>query len=128
MTVSQRLYSLIASAVIGLMSLSGIGYYQVGKVFSSANFANENTVPALVALDDLRTNILQIRIDLNNIINTDNDKRSEFERTLAKNIKDVKDAIKLYETTIADEKDKFLFEQERTLFSQYEPWIESFLL
>ncbi|CAK0772182.1 methyl-accepting chemotaxis protein [Gammaproteobacteria bacterium] len=127
MTVAQRLSLLVFSAVVGLIGLSWLCYYQIGSVYTSANFSNENTVPALVILDDLKDQVLRIRIGLNNILNTESDKRSGFERILAENIRDAKDAIKKYESTIADDKDKALLEQERALFAQYEPGVESVL-
>ncbi|CAK0738192.1 methyl-accepting chemotaxis protein [Gammaproteobacteria bacterium] len=127
MTVSQRLYLLIFAALVGLISLAGLGYHQIESIYTSANFANENTVPALVILDDLKESVLRIRIDLNNILNTENDKRSEIEKKVTGHIQAVMEELRKYEGTIADDKDKMLFEQEKTLFSQYEPVIESLL-
>ncbi|CAK0739360.1 methyl-accepting chemotaxis protein [Gammaproteobacteria bacterium] len=127
MTVAQKLYLLVSSAVVGLIGLSWLCYYQIGSVYTSANFANENTVPALVMLDDLKDHVLRIRIGLNNLLNAEIERRIGFEKTLAGDIRGVKEKMKEYESTIADDKDKALLEQERSLFSQYEPGIESIL-
>ncbi len=68
MTVAQRLYLLVASAAAGLLGLTFLCYSEIGAVFTSANFANDDTVPALEALGDLRKNFLGLRIELRTIV------------------------------------------------------------
>jgi len=126
MTVSQRLYLLIFVAIIGLVGLAGLGYYQIGSVYTFANFANENTVPALVELDNMREHFLTLRLDVTNFVN-ESDKRSEYEKGIVGNIQGVKEAIKSYDITIVDDKDREFMGQEKTLFAQYESGIDSIL-
>src|SRR5476649_1649136 len=52
MTIAQRLYLLIFTAIVGLASLAGLGLLQIEKVFTVTNFTNVNTVPSLLALDE----------------------------------------------------------------------------
>jgi len=62
MTIAQRMYLLIASALIGLVGMAGVGIYQMDQVFTSANFASVNTVPSLVSLNDTFSNALILRV------------------------------------------------------------------
>ena len=119
MTVAQRLYLLVFSAALGLIILSGLGYYQMERVYSSANYANLNTVPSLVLLDDLRKNYLRTRIQMNrHILNTDSAKMAEIEDILKKNRQNVWDDLTKYEkdgclgiSCISDDKDKEYIKQ-----------------
>ena len=52
MTIAQRLYILVLAAVLGLVGLSGLGYFQIGKVYTAANYANVNTVPSMLVLNN----------------------------------------------------------------------------
>jgi len=64
MTIAQRLYTLIFSVVVGLVSLAGLGIYQMAKVYAGANYANINTVPSLLALDDAFGSVARLRVQI----------------------------------------------------------------
>jgi len=136
MTIAQRLYLLIFLSALGLISLAGLGYYQIESVFASANFGNVNTVPSLVLLDDLRKNQLRIRIQLNrHILNTDEKAMAEIESVLKNNRQGLWDAIKKYETNgclgapcFADERDKEIFNRIKPLYMQFDANIEPVLV
>ncbi|MET3131154.1 methyl-accepting chemotaxis protein [Oxalobacteraceae bacterium GrIS 1.11] len=64
MTIAQRLYALIMTVVVGLLSLAGLGMYQIDKVYTGANYANINTVPSLIALDDAFRSTAQMRVQV----------------------------------------------------------------
>ena len=118
MTVKQRLMLLIASAVVGLVLVAGIGTYQIGRVYTAANFGNENTVPAMDALSKLQTGLGQsrIRIMRHVFFGTDAAKMAEYERTIEASEKEVNDAIKEYEPTVVDADDKRRFDNVISLF------------
>ncbi|RFP08505.1 HAMP domain-containing protein [Duganella sp. BJB488] len=64
MTIAQRLYTLIFAVVVGLVSLAGLGMYQMAKVYAGANYANINTVPSLLALDDAFGAAARLRVQI----------------------------------------------------------------
>jgi methyl-accepting chemotaxis protein len=129
MTVAQRLYLLVFSAVIGLVGVASLAYFKIESVYTAANFANVNVVPSLIALDDLRKNVLRTRLGINkHVLTTESSEWPEIEQTIKGNIAGAKDAIKKYESLIADDKDKALLEQERELFVHYEAAIEPILV
>ncbi|SFM39739.1 methyl-accepting chemotaxis protein [Rugamonas rubra] len=61
MTIAKRLYILIITVVIGLAALAGLGMYQMTVVYAGANYANVNTVPSLLLLDEAFAATAQLR-------------------------------------------------------------------
>ncbi|WP_347985799.1 methyl-accepting chemotaxis protein [Methylomonas sp. AM2-LC] len=123
MTVVQRMLLLVGAAITGLLFLSIVGYVQINRVYTSANYSTENIVPSLVLVDDLRKNVLRIRLGINrHVLNTDPSKMGEIEDILKGNIDGSRDAIKKYEfngclgvSCISNDKDRELLEQEKNL-------------
>jgi len=120
LTVTKMMILLVASALLGISLLIGMTRWQIGKVYEQANFANVNTVPAMVALDDMGTSFLQARVSaLQHLLTADVAKKAEIEVRIKELLASVEKAIKAYEPTIVDAKDKELFERESQLFAQY---------
>lgn len=136
MTVAQRLYLLIFSAAVGLITLAGLGYYQINKVYDSASYAAINTVPSLKILDSLRNNFLQTRfLVAKHIIISDDTKMAEVEALLKQTRAGVSSEIKKYEvdgcggdTCISDDKDKGLINGVGSYWAEYELKLEPILV
>ncbi len=136
MTVAQRLYLLIAIALIGILSLAGLSYQKMNKIYESANYANINTVPSLVLMDDLRKNYLRVRIQMNrHILNTDSSKMLEIENTLKNNRQNVFENVKKYLTNgcnniscASDDKDKGYIEEVGKNFEKFDAMLEPILM
>ncbi|MBS1162086.1 MAG: methyl-accepting chemotaxis protein [Proteobacteria bacterium] len=129
LTVAQKMSLLGGSALLGIALLTGLGQYQMGKVFEAANYCTVNSVPSLVILDDLRKNVLRMRLALNrHVLNADAVKVAEIEAVLKGNRDGAHDALKKYETAISDDKDKEMLRQEQKLLEEYEAQIEPLLV
>ncbi len=129
MTVTKKMLLLVLSAVLGILMLSGISLYQMNKVYDSANFANVNTVPSLTTLGELRAGFNRVRINLmRHILNVDANRMSEIEKDIAANRLAVFDAIKKYESTIADDKDRGYLEQTKALYGEFDREVEPVLV
>jgi methyl-accepting chemotaxis protein len=135
MTVAQRLTLLAFSAVVGLVGLAGLGYYQMDRVYTAANYGNINTVPTMAVLDDLRKNYLRVRIQMNrHILNTDESAIGEIEGVLKKNRENVMADVKKYQTNgcagsscVSDDKDKEYINQIGALYQEYDALIDPIL-
>jgi methyl-accepting chemotaxis protein len=128
MTIAQRLYLLIAAAAIGLIALAGINLFQMGRVYESANFANENTVPALVALDNAAQEFSRIRVRVyRHALSTDAAKLAEIETKIKEAEAGFEKAMKEYEATIADDKDKAMFQADQAAYAAYLPGVHDTL-
>ena len=117
MTVKQRLMLLIASAVIGLILVAGIGIYETERVFTAANFGNDNTVPALTALSKVSEGVYRARLRIMRHVAfaTDPAKMAEIERTIEEAENIARAGLKEYEPTIADNEDRRRFDNVSSL-------------
>jgi methyl-accepting chemotaxis protein len=128
LTVAQKMSLLGGSALLGIALLTGLGQYQMGKVFEAANYCTINTVPSLTMLDDLRKNVLRVRIAINrHILNNEPAKMAEIETALKSNREAAHEALKKYEASVSDDKDKEMWRQEQKLLEEYEALIEPIL-
>ena len=125
LTVAKKMGLLAGSALLGIIVLTALSLVQMEKVFGAASYGTVNSVPSLVALDELRTSILQTRLETNrHILNTDEAKKTAIEGTINSYRVATREAMKKYEANIADDKDKSLLEQEKSLWDRYELLIE----
>jgi methyl-accepting chemotaxis protein len=128
MSVAKRMYLLILSAVLGISLLAGMSLVQMNRVFTSANFANENSVPSLVVLNEALKSFSQIRVRVyRHVLNSDASKMAEIEVKIKEARASVADALKRYEKLCADEKEKQLLANDRKLFEEYERGLEAIL-
>jgi methyl-accepting chemotaxis protein len=128
LTVAKKMALVGGSALLGIIMLAGLGQYQMNKVYEAANFANINTVPALVALDQMRENFMHIRIRaLQHAMNPDAARMAELDVGIKSNRAGVDKALKDYEPTLADDKDKEFFNQEKNVWGEYQAQLEPLL-
>ena len=129
LTVAKKMVLLAGCALFGIVLLTGLGYQQTNKVYEAADFARSNTVPALVALDDLRKNFLNTRIRaLQHVANTDDAKFAEIDAAIMSLRDAVGKSLKDYESTLHDQKDKDLYNQERQLWGEYQALLDPILV
>jgi methyl-accepting chemotaxis protein len=121
MTVKQRLTLLVSLAVLGLVLVSGLGMYQLRRVFVAANFGNDNTVPSLLTLDtafrsmsDLRTQYLKYAIV------KDAQSRQGIEQGVAANKSRIEEALTHYGTLVSNDDDKAMLDADRKAIQDYE--------
>ncbi|BCG24836.1 methyl-accepting chemotaxis protein [Pseudomonas tohonis] len=119
MTISKKMILLVMSALLGILLLSGVAYQQMNQVYNVANFANVNSVPAIVALNKLRNALnIQIQHVYAHILTTDDKTMAEIDATIKTNQQDVMAAIDEYEKTIVDSEDQQLFDADRKIISE----------
>jgi|WetSurMetagenome_2_1015567.scaffolds.fasta_scaffold00358_12 methyl-accepting chemotaxis protein len=137
MTVAQRLYLLIFSAAMGLIGLSGLGYYELEHVYNTASYSTINTVPSLKILGNLRKNYLETRFHLaRHTMNTDDRKMTEIESVMKGHRDEVAKEIKKYAVDgcpggvacISDERDKGYISEIEKLWTEYDSNLESILV
>lgn len=128
MKVGQRIAVLIASAIAGLLVVMMLGLNQMSRIFETANFANINTVPSLVALNQADEQFLRLRVRMNRHVQTQDDaKMAELETTIKGTRQKLDQALKDYEATIADDKDRQMFDAEKAAWNRYGELIDPIL-
>ncbi|MGZ5001406.1 MAG: MCP four helix bundle domain-containing protein [Methylomonas sp.] len=130
MTIKQRMMLLVGTAIVGVVLLAGVGYAQIERVFTSANYVSINTVPSIVTLDDLRKNYLRTRIQMNrHILNTETNQMLEIEEILKTNRQGVVDAIRKFRACcISDDKDRAYLDQTEKMWEEFNTQIEPILV
>ena len=128
MTVAQRLYFLVFSAVLGLASLAGLGMLQMSQIYSSTNYANVNTVPRLLTLDEASGPVAQLLVDIwQYMALNDVTKRNEMEQIMRREHAKVIDALKEFESGVSDDQDKRLLAADRAALAEYDALREQVL-
>jgi len=122
MTVAQRLYVLIFSAAVGLVSLAGLGMVQMGKVYTTTNVTNVNIIPSLLALDDAFKAYSQLRTQTwQYMALTEVDKRAAMAQAMnAAHAKIIEPLNKYEKEYLADDKDKGLLAADRAALAEYD--------
>ena len=121
MSVAKRMYLLILAAAIGLVSLAGIGYYEVNRVYTITNYANVNTAPRVEVLDDALAHFAILNgLIWQHMANTDNAKMLAIETQVAEANKALTETFKKYEETmLIDSKDAELLAADRAALASY---------
>lgn len=128
MTVIQRMLTLVGSALLGIIFLTCFALYEMGRVYNSANFANENVVPSLIVLDEAFTPLTVLRAQvLLHILVTDPAAKADMDKKILENRQAVDTALKKYEPLLADEKDKALLSEIRSALTDYDKLREQVL-
>ena len=122
MTIAKKLYALIAAAIVGLLVLSALGMYQIGRVNTAASYSTVNTVPSILAIDDASDAAYTIRVALWKFMS---DSDSVFRKGVEKAMTDahakVIAALDLYEKEdVSDATDAALLKADRDSFAAYE--------
>lgn len=120
MTVNNMMLLLVTAAIIGLVGLSWLGQNKMEAVYEKANFANINSVPAIVMLDKATENLGRMQIKLyQHILNAEADKLAEIETQIGEAESRVASALKDYESTLVDTKDKQMLDEDVSSFNAY---------
>ncbi len=120
MSISKRLFLLMATAVIALILVSGFGYLQMKKVYDAANEGNVNVVPSLLILGEARQEFMQMRVRVYRLVTTsDPQKRDNTLKSIEEARVNVQNGLKAYEPLIADAEDRRLLEELRKGLDNY---------
>jgi len=120
MNIKQRLTMLVAVAVMGLVLVSGVAIYQMGKLYTAANFGNANTVPSLLTLDSAFRPMADMRVRLlKYVVSTDPAARAEMERGLSSNAEQIDAALRSFEKYVSDSKGRELLERDKRTIAAY---------
>ncbi|MDP2902421.1 MAG: methyl-accepting chemotaxis protein [Methylovulum sp.] len=120
MTITRMMMLLVGAAILGLVGLAWLGQNRMAVVYEKTNFANINSVPAIVALGKATEALGRMRIRAyDHILNTDAAKQAEIETKLNEARNAVSDALQAYESTIVDAKDSQMLAEDKAAFNEY---------
>ena len=122
MTVAQRLGLLIGVALIALLSVAGVGLYQMGEVYEKTNMSNVNSIPSIMSLDEAAKNFGRLRVRVyRHVLNTDPKKMEEIDTKILEARGALEKGLADYETKglCADAKDCALLKADQALLNDY---------
>ena len=130
LTVAKKMMGLVLISVLGLVGLAALSQHQLSSVFDKTNYANQNSLPSIMAIDDIRYKFNTLRIRLSNhTMLAAPEKMREVEGTIKTLESELKASLKAYEPLIADEKDKALLAEVAAnldvYFSRMQPIINA---
>jgi signal transduction histidine kinase/DNA-binding response OmpR family regulator len=134
-TIAARMALLTITALLGLVLVTGVGRYEMERVYDGANFGNVNAVPSLMVLDEMRRNFLELTVQLNRLLGaTDNAELERIKKQVETTRHAVSHTIVRYETDgclgtdcFADARDKSMLEQEKIPWQKYDSHIDAIL-
>lgn len=120
MTVAKKMLLLVATALIGILILAGTAQLQMNKVFSEANYSNENVIPSMRLLMEIQQNVARTRIRLNrHILNSDATQYAALDAELEKSISEVRAGLEKYRGLLADDRDRALLQADEKAFEAF---------
>lgn len=121
MTIFQKMMLQVVSALLGLGCMIGLGQYQLDRVYTAANYANVNTIPSIMIIDDAHEAFSNLRaLTFIYMITSDEIKKQKIASEINIQREKIDAALKDYEPLLSDDKDKALLITDRLLISEYD--------
>jgi methyl-accepting chemotaxis protein len=119
MNISKKMSLLMLSALTGILILSGVGQYEMGTVYETANYANVNTVPSLIVLDEAATEVSWLRTLIwEHLVLSDAAERKKLEQKMAEHRQAVNERLAKYEPLLSNDKDRALLDADRAALTE----------
>ena len=127
LTVAKKMALLAGAALLGIALLTGLGQYQMSRVFQAANYGNENTVPSIRGLSAAIEEFGRARVRVYRLaLNTD-DKAAAIEDSIKSSKALFDKQLKDYAALVSDDKDKALLAEDNKLSDQYSESLEKII-
>jgi methyl-accepting chemotaxis protein len=82
MSISQRLYLLVGTALMSLLVLTAINHVQMNQVYEETNFSNINVVPSIEILNKVITEFGRLRVRVYRHALANPEDKAEIEKTI----------------------------------------------
>jgi methyl-accepting chemotaxis protein len=121
MSVANRMYLLIAIAAAGLLSITGVSYFQMNRIYEDTNYANVNSIPSVQVIDKALAEFEHLNsLIWQHMLNTDNNKMHAIENQVAETHKQLTDTLESYTKEISGVEDKAMLDQDLAMLSEYD--------
>ncbi|MDP5240252.1 methyl-accepting chemotaxis protein [Uliginosibacterium sp. 31-16] len=120
MKLIYKMLLLVISALAGIAFLTWFASNEMGKIYTAANYANENSVPSLQTTNDAIDPYAKNRVLLWRLaISTDQKDRDSLQKDMLANEQKINKALDEYEKMISDAKDGENFKALKSAFGEY---------
>ena len=119
--IAGKLYLLIVVAILGMVGIAGIGLYQTGKVFESANYATANTLPSFNALNEVELRFQKMQLaTLHHVQNMEETRMVVYDREIQDHREAIVNLLDRYDAQfVSNDQDKQLLDAVRAEFKTY---------
>ncbi|MDR6679941.1 methyl-accepting chemotaxis protein [Pseudomonas psychrotolerans] len=115
MTVTKRMSLLVLSALLGILLLSGLGYFQLHKVYERANYGNDSAIPSILGIDAIDAHSADIITNIYRHLAANGDVATEqAEKELGESQNLTQEALKAYEARVSNDTDRRMLDDDRT--------------
>ena len=119
LSVGKRFTVLIVVSMLGLLATASVSLLQIQNVYTAARYAQINTVPSIVILDDAQAAFTAMHA----LSHPDNFATDDEKKNLAQKIDAAQEKLTAeflaYEPLISDETDKRMLATDQTLLSEF---------
>ncbi|HYJ09128.1 MAG TPA: methyl-accepting chemotaxis protein [Polyangiaceae bacterium] len=121
MSIAKKMTSLVLTALVGILILCGVAEYEVSRVYETANYANVNTVPSMILVDDAIIVLARIRMEVwKHVDQPDAAGKDKVEQEISEHRRRLDDALKKYESLVSNDRDRALLEADHTAIREYD--------
>jgi methyl-accepting chemotaxis protein len=120
MSVRVKLVFLAGISILGITLLTVSSQVAMTHLYTAASYANDNTVPSLLVLDDAQSALLSQRVKFWQILaQTDPAEVATLNREIQEYRETVEKAFKDYEPLLSDDEDRAMLAADRATFAAY---------
>lgn len=120
MTVAKKMVLLVVAALVGIVILAGTAQVQINTVFEQTNYSNENVIPSMNLLSEIQSNAYRVRIAVTRMAYSDDPKIiTSMENEINKSLAGAREALKKYEASTDEPRDKELLAADKAAIEAY---------
>lgn len=120
MLLRTRLVILIGVPLLGMLTVIGIGLYQIAQVYQSANYCNINSLPSVDTMDNAMQDLARAQSTVMQAsLSTDEGKRAGLMQHIDVLLQNVGASLKKYESLTSDDRDKQMLAQDYSAFAEF---------
>lgn len=120
LSINGKLMLIAALAISSLAGLGAFFTYQMGQVYTAANYGNINSIPSLRTLFQADGGSKDcFAMTLKHVLNTDDAAMVSIERELKTAFESTKKSLTDYEVLISDDKDKQMLSVDQNAFTEF---------
>lgn len=113
-SVGGKLSLLAGFSLLGILVLGALAYFGMTSVYTSASYANDNTVPSLLVLDQATDSLSSRTIRFwQRLTQTDAKQAADIEQGMRQDRAAIDRALEDYVPLLSDDKDRALLEEDR---------------
>jgi methyl-accepting chemotaxis protein len=129
LSVRTKLFLVAFLAILGVVIMTVNSQVEMARVYAGASFANDNTVPALLALDVADSALASQRVTLwQAMAQSDTALAATLNRVIQESRQKASDAFKTYEPTLVSDKDRAMLAADRATFAAYDALVDKALI